>query len=305
MRPAWLLALLAGCASSTPADGPKTLRRRIEQELGPGEWGVYFHDLQDGERLELRADEKFHPASTLKLLVMFTVYQDVGAGRYALDTAVPVTKTFLSAAEKDPKPFEVAPSKALEPKVGQTATVRELTELMITVSDNLATNLLIRLAGGPEAVTKLARELGAQRSDVRRWIEDEQAFQEGLSSVAVPREYGHLLERLWRGQVITQEASAGMLALMRQVKDGSMLPKKLPRGAVVAHKTGSISSVRNDVGLVTLADGRTFVAVFFSRRLIDPDRAERGIAAATRILHDHVARKPAAPVKPVAPRAGE
>lgn len=293
MRPAWLLALLAGCATSTPADGPAALARRVEQALGPGEWGVWFHDLQDGETLELRADEAFHPASTLKLLVMARVMQDVAEDRYPLDVTLPVTTTFMSAAKEDPQPFEVEPTKALAEKVGGTASVRELLELMITASDNLATNLLIRQAGGPEAITALARELGAARSDVRRWVEDEQAFQEGLSSLAVPREYGALLVRLWRGEVVGREASAEMLALMRRVRDRSMLPRRLPRGAAVAHKTGSISSVRNDVGLITLPDGRAFVAVFFSRRLIDPERAERGIAAAARVLYDHVVAKPA------------
>jgi beta-lactamase class A len=289
MRRALALIVLFGCAT-VPTD-PGILARDLRAALPDGEWGVYFRDLQDGDTLEMNAEEAFHPASTLKILVMVKVYRDVADGRYRLDDEIPVEKSFRSAATKDPKPFEVEPTKALAPKVGGRDTVRSLVEHMITASDNLATNNLIRQAGGPEAITAFVRSLGIERSNVLRYIEDEQAFQEGLNSVAVPREYGKLFELLWRGEVVSPAASAEMLAVLSRLKDNRMLPGKLPPGTRVAHKTGAITGVRNDAGLVTMPDGRTYVAVFYSRRLGSEKQGEASLAAASRVLYDYMSGK--------------
>lgn len=285
MRRAWLALLLAGCPAPQTAD-PGTLARGVRDALPDGEWGVYFRDLEDGETLEIRALEEFHPASTLKILVMMKVYRDVADGRYRLEDSIPVEKTFLSAATKDPKPFDVEPTAALAPKVGGKETVRALVEHMITASDNLATNNLILQAGGPKAITDFVRSLGVERSNVLRYIEDNQAFEEGLNSVAIPREYGRILEMLWRGEVVSEAASAEMLRVMSRLKDNAMLPGRLPAGTTVAHKTGAITAVRNDVGIVTLPDGRAYVAVFYSRKLTADAKGEASLAAASRVLYD-------------------
>ena len=164
--------------------------------------------------------------------------------------------------------------------------VRELVEEMITLSDNLATNLLILRAGGPEAVTSCARGHGAERSGVRRYIMDTQAFNEGMSSGAFARDFGRTFERLARGEVVSPKASAEMLAVMGRLADRSMLPGRLPPEARVAHKTGAIDGVRADVGLVTRPDGRRFVAAFFARGLRDEKKGEACLSVAARVLYD-------------------
>jgi len=283
--------LLAGC-SLTPEVSP-ALRTRVLEALAPagGEWGVYFKDLQSGAELGVRADEEFHPASTLKIWVMIKVFQDVQEGKYFLDDEVEVVRTFRSAARKDPKPFEVqASASAVADAVGKRMKVAQLVEYMITVSDNLATNNLIRLGGGPEAINTTLAKNGITTSGVRRYIMDLQAFQEGLSSTARPRDFGHVLEALTRGRVVSPDASREMLAVLSRLKDDQMLPGRLPAGARVAHKTGAIEGTRCDVGLVTLSDGRRYVACFFSRGLKDEARGEECLAAASRVLYDFVAR---------------
>ncbi len=282
--------ILSGCA--TPS-APDDLRERVLAALAPagGEWGVTFKDLQTGRELTVRADEEFHPASTLKIWVMMKVYQDAADGRYALSDPVTVEQTFMSAARRDPRPFDVKPScRAITEAVGKKMPVRELVEHMITVSDNVATNNLIRQAGGPEAITVFLVRLGIRRSNVRRYIMDNQAFDEGLSSAAFPGDFGLALEKLARGEVVGPEASREMLEVMGRLKDNDMLPARLPEGARVTHKTGAIDGIRNDVGLVTLPDGRRYVAAFFSRALKDEKLGERCLAAASRVLCDFVSR---------------
>jgi beta-lactamase class A len=286
-----VVLLLPGCAAAPEA--PPGLRSRVLAALAPagGEWGVYFKDLQSGAELAVRADEDFHPASTLKIWVLVKVFQDVEDGKYFLDDEVEVTRTFRSAARNDPRPFEVEASvRAVADAVGKRMKVAELAEHMITASDNLATNNLIRLAGGPEAIHATLSRYGVFRSNVRRYIMDLQAFGEGLSSVARPREFGAVLERMAEGRVVSPSASRDMLALLSRLKDNAMLPGKLPAGTRVAHKTGAIEGVRCDVGLVWLPGGRRYIACFFSRGLKDERRGEACLAEASRLLYDFVAR---------------
>jgi beta-lactamase class A len=160
---------------------------------------------------------------------------------------------------------------------------------MITVSDNVATNLLIRQAGGPDAITECIRRCGAARSTVRRYIMDQQAFDEGMSSSAYARDFGVVLEKLARGEVVSPGASQEMLGVLSRLRENQMLPGKLPREVRVSHKTGAIDGIRADVGLVTLPDGRRYVAAFYARGLKDEKLGERCLAAASRVLYDHVA----------------
>lgn len=288
---AWIALASAGCAS--PPVVPDELRGEVVAALAPagGEWGVYFKDLRSGAELTFNAGRAFHPASTLKVWVMVKIYEDVEEGKYSLDQPVEVRDTFQSAARRDPRPFQVAAgAREVGRAVGGRLSVRELVEHMITVSDNLATNNLIRVAGGPDAVTACLRKCGVEGSDVRRYIMDEQAFQEGLSSVAVPRDFGLIFEKLARGEVVSPRASSEMLEVLSRLKGNSMLPGRLPREARVAHKTGSIEGVRCDAGLVTLPGGRRYVAAFFSRGLADGQKGEACLAAASRVLYDWVAR---------------
>lgn len=287
---AWLL-LLGGC-SATPAV-PGDVREGVVRALAPagGAWGVYFKDLRTGAELALDADREFHPASTLKVWVMVKVYEDASRGAYSLDDKVAVTNTFPSAARKDPRPFAtVATAEAMRQAVGHPMSLRELIEHMITASDNLATNNLILKAGGPEAIRDCLARHGVTRSGVRRYIMDDQAFREGLSSAACPREFGLIFEKLARGEVVSPDASRDMLRVLSRVKARSMLPGQLPPEARVAHKTGNIGGVRCDAGLVTLPSGRRYVAAFFSAGLADGEAGEACLAAASRVLYDFVSR---------------
>jgi beta-lactamase class A len=285
------MAILAGCSTTRPV--PDDVRARVLDALAPagGEWAVYFKDLQTGAELAERADEPFHPASTLKVWVLMKVQRDARDGKYSLEDPVDVVRTFPSAARKDPKPFDVEPaSKRVAAAVGGRMTVGELDEHMIRVSDNVATNLLIRKAGGPDAINAFLRSEGVERSTVARYIMDVQAFEEGMSSAAFARDFGRAFERLARGEVVDAGASARMLDLLGRLADNSMLPGRLPREARVAHKTGAIDGVRADAGLVTLPDGRRYVAAFFGRGLADEKKAEACLAAASRVLYDFVSR---------------
>ncbi|MBI4601294.1 MAG: serine hydrolase [Planctomycetes bacterium] len=263
------LALAAGCAARPLRDVEAILAR------APGTWGVWFRDLGTGETLELRADRSFHAASTMKVLVLLKVFRDVEEGRFSLDDEVPVTDVFPSAVEGELR--TEAEAEEVREAIGRTLSVRSLAHWMVAASDNLATNLLIQKAGGPAAVAAEARRQGLARTTVARYIMDLKAFEAGLSSTAVPREIGRLLERLWRGEVVSPAASRAMLEVLSGAGP-EWLALELPPGARAAHKTGSIERTRHDVGVVTAPSGRAFVLCVYGADLRDEAAGERAIA---------------------------
>jgi len=133
----------------------------------------------------------------MKVLVLVKIMQDAHDGKYALDDAVAVSDTFTSFVYG--KPFKVdANGKPVKDAVGKTMKVRELVEHMITGSDNLATNNCIRQAGDAKAIHACAERYGVTKCNVLRYIMDTAAFEAGYSSKAQARDFGRLMERIWR-----------------------------------------------------------------------------------------------------------
>lgn len=280
-------ALLASGCALVPDSAPPILRD-LEPLLARagGTWGIYFHDLETGETVERNARRLFHAASTMKVLVLMKVHRDLEDGKYRLDEEIPVHDTFPGAVGGQFRTDPEAP--AVREAVGKSMRIRDLVECMIVASDNLATNVLIERAGGPRAVTEHARLHGLERTTVARYIMDEKAFEAGLSSRAEPREMGLLLEKLWRGEVVSRLASGEMLDVMSRL-DRKWLGLKLPQGARVAHKTGAIEGTRHDVGVITLPGGRAFVLCVYSEGLRDEKAAEEVLGEIARRFGERVA----------------
>ena len=155
-RAARVLAVLwlAG-ATSLRGQGLDALRNQLEQRIAASgaEVGLYFRDLTGQDSLALGADTRFHAASTMKVPVMIQVFRDVDAGRLRLSDRVNVVNTFRSIADSSTYALDKADDSdsSLYARVGQSVPVRDLVELMITVSSNLATNILIDRVRADEA----------------------------------------------------------------------------------------------------------------------------------------------------------
>lgn len=133
---------------------------------------------------------------------------------------------------------------------GLEVTMRDLVELMIVLSDNSATNVLIdRL--GIDKVNACLRAQGVQKSTLRRKLFDRAGHAAGIENTVTAREMGMLLEKMYYGELISPEASAQMLEILRNQKLNGKLPFFLkPRGIAVAHKTGEDDGITHDVGVV-------------------------------------------------------
>jgi len=227
--------------------------------------GVYYRDLTTGDSLTVGSAVRFHAASTMKIPVMIQLFRDRDAGLLSLDDSVSITNTFRSIADSSPYLLDVTDDSdsSLYKRLGQRASIRELIELMETVSSNLATNLLIAKVDAKRA-NATAHALGADSILVLRGVEDGKAYRAGLNNTTTARDLGMLLAAISNGTAASPASCREMLAILgrQQFKEG--IPAGLPPGTWVYHKTGWIGQVvYHDAALVEPigARGRRYVLV--------------------------------------------
>lgn len=253
--------------------------------------GIYFRDLGGPDSLVHDADVRLHAASTMKVPVMIQVFRDAEAGRVALDDTIPVRNAFRSIV--DGSAYALSPAddsdSTLYGRIGAFDTIRELVELMITVSSNLATNLLIELVGA-DRVTATMRELGADSIGVLRGVEDQKAYEAGLSNTTTARDLGVILAAIARGRAAGAASCREMEAILARQRFNDGIPAGLPPGTRVAHKTGEITRIHHDAAIVTGADGARYVLVVLVRGIEDRARSAALMADVARLVHGRPAR---------------
>jgi beta-lactamase class A len=260
-----------------PTEAPKNalstndLRIQIEHIISryEGDFAVAYINLEDAsDTLFIHADELFHAASTMKTPVMIEAYKQAAAGRFNLSDSLLVRNEFSSIVDGSPFSLDVSRDggEAFYSTIGQRVLIRDIIYDMITVSGNLATNVMIDLLDA-RAVTATMREMGAARIDVLRGVEDMKAFQAGLSNRTTARDLAIIFEHIAQGTAVSAQASADMTDILLDQKFRDMIPAGLPSDVRVAHKTGSITGVNHDSGIVILPDGRRYVLVVLSKNL--------------------------------------
>ena len=286
--PLFLPALALGCKPPMP-DTPSLMHQRIA--ASGAQVGLYYRHLSRPDSLLHDPDLRMHAASTMKVPVMIQVYRDADAGMLTLDDSLSVTNSFPSLL--DGSPFSVRPADdsdtTLYGRVGGNAPIRELVELMITVSSNLATNILMQRVGA-ERVTATMRELGADSIQVLRGVEDGKAFEAGLSNTTTARDLGHIAAAIADGRAASAASCRDMEAVMRRQRFTTGIPAGLPAGTTVAHKTGEITRVHHDFGIVTAGDGTRYVLALMVRGLDSKDSSAALMADLSRIVYDHALR---------------
>lgn len=260
----------------------------LVREIEGAEVGVALSDLQSGAELLINADQDFHAASTMKVPVMMEVWRQARSGGLSLDAQVMVRNNFRSIV--DGTPYKLTAQDDSEPtlygKVGRAVPLRELVRLMITESSNLATNILIEQVT-PRRVMELMNSIGAKSIRVRRGVEDEKAYAKGLNNTTTARDLMIVFRRLAEGKVVSAAASDEMLAVLSAQKFREGIPAGLPAATRVAHKTGSITKIRHDAGVVFLpAREKPYVLVVLTRGIADSQRADQLIAAISRAVYE-------------------
>jgi len=244
--------------------------------------GIAFRTLDGKQEWYSRTDEIFHAASTMKVPVLIELFNQVKEGKLKLDDPLVIKNDFRSIVDGSPYKLEVADDSEAElyKAEGQTRTLRQLAELMITVSSNLATNLLIEKLG-VENVRAAVHSLGADGMNVLRGVEDGKAFEKRLNNTTTARGLAVLLTAIAEGKAVDAESSKQMIAILERQKFNEAIPKGLPTGTAVAHKTGDITRVHHDAAIVYAK--RPFVLVILVRGITEEKEA---FALMADITHD-------------------
>jgi beta-lactamase class A len=246
----------------------------------PGPGGT----VPPGGGIMIDAEKSFHAASTMKVPVMIEAFRQAEAGQRSLDAPIRVGNTFKSIV--DGSPYELSATEDSDGEVykaiGKTMTLRELVTASITVSSNLATNILIEELGA-ENVRKTVAALGGDGMVVLRGVEDQKAFDKGLSNTTTARALMVLLDKIARGEAVSREASRGMADILRMQQFNDAIPAGLPAGVPVGHKTGNITRIHHDAAIV-YAD-KPYVLVLLTRGIDDQKVSGKLMADISRVIY--------------------
>ena len=257
LLPLFALAAQPAVAASSP--GMATLEQQLSYLVAgkSADVGVAALDLTTGESLSVKGNVPYPMASTVKVAVAALYLSQVDHGRRTLDQTINGT------------------------------SARALMSRMMIHSDNKATDILISNLGGPQALQSWLRQNGMRglRVDrtIARLLADERNLWEDLDT-STPEAMVDLLKRIYRAELIKPSSRDYLLGLMAQCKTGKNRMKALlPFGTPVEHKTGTLNGLTDDVGFITMPDGRRIAVAIFARGGADRPRT---IAEAARALYD-------------------
>jgi beta-lactamase class A len=237
--------------------------------------------LATGDTLTIRGDRRFHAASTMKVPVMAEVFRQAQTGRFALDDSLTIRNQFTSIVDTSTYRIEDDSDSAIYDRLGEQMSIRDLTERMITVSSNLATNMVIELVS-PQSVQQLLDNIGAGRMQVRRGVEDLKAYRRGLNNTTTAADLATILTAIASHSLVSPEACRKMVAILKQQEFNDTIPAGLPDNVEIAHKTGWITEIHHDAAIVYPLNAAPYVLVVLTEGI-----PERETSAA---LHARIAQ---------------
>ncbi len=275
-----------GSPGGPPAPEPFSARRLAAEKIigeSGAEVSVAYRLLDGSEEWMHEADRVFHAASTMKVPVMIELFRQEAEKQLSLSETLEIRNEFKSVVDGSPYAMAMGDDsdETVYRNIGKTMTLAELNFQMITVSSNFATNLLIdRL--GVRNVRATVEGMGAYGVEVRRGVEDQKAFDQGIINETTARGLFVLLNAIARGAAVSKAASERMVEVLAAQKFNDGIPAGLPPGTKVAHKTGTITRVHHDAAIVYGA--KPCVLVILTRGIEKEADSDILIARITRAL---------------------
>lgn len=269
------------------AEQPAQLRQELFSvaRADQGRIGVAAIDLSTGQRVDILGDQAFPMASTSKIAIAATFLAGVDSGKYRLDAKYPLKIPVAS------RPFSTAVAPV---RSGNSLTAQSLIELMITRSDNSATDAMLAAVGGPQEVTKWLRSIGFDKQridrDIATLVRDDGEFDPAtyidVRDSTTPVQMAELIAGLHKGQWLTPQSRNVLIGAMTRTVTGSRRIKSgLPAGTHFGHKTGTLNNTASDVGFVQMPDGRVVALAIYVTGQGGRLNRDRRIASITRTLY--------------------
>ena len=235
-----------------------------------GTFAIALKNMDDGKSILINENEVFHAASTMKTPVMIEFFKKINEGKISSDDSLLINNEFSSIV--DGSKFELSSfddsDEDIYKNLGKYISTDKLVYDMITRSSNFGTNLLIDYLDA-EDVNNTMKNIGAKNMKVLRGVGDLKAFDLGLSNTTTAADLLIIYEKLAMGEIVNNESSNKMIRILKDQVYNDIIPKYLPEKVEVAHKTGWISGVRHDSGIVYVRNNEKYILVLLSKNLED------------------------------------
>ncbi|HYE81995.1 MAG TPA: serine hydrolase [Clostridia bacterium] len=204
-----------------------------------GTIGIYYKNLSTGVTLSHNENKSIISASVIKVPILVEAFHQIESGKITKNDTI-----ILCDDDKMPSCGALSYMHS-----GLEVTIEDLCTLMIILSDNTATNLLIKRLGF-DSINGYMQELGLKNTFLARLLFDMEADKKGARNVISAKDVGMLLELMWQGKLISPAASKQMLDILKLQQLNHKLPAKLDEEVEVAHKTGEDTGITHDAGII-------------------------------------------------------
>jgi len=269
----------------------QNLKQKIADELSQqkGTFAVAFKNISTRKELLMNEKEVYHAASTMKTPVMIEVFRQASKKKFSLNDSITLKNEFRSIVDSSSFALDSADDSEFElyKHLGEPRSIHDLVYQMIILSSNLATNLIIEKVGAKN-VTRTMRKYGAKDIQVLRGVEDQKAYNKGLNNTTTAYDLMLIFEKIATGKAVNKKACQAMIDILFDQKFNTIIPAQLPHDVKVAHKTGFITGIHHDSGIVFLPDGRKYVLVLMSKNVEDEEKAIKAMASVSEMIYQYV-----------------
>ncbi len=265
----------------------KTVEMDIKNEFYKieGKYSLAYKNLKTGKTLFINENENFHAASTMKTPVMIELFKQVEDKKISLEDSVLIENKFRSIVDGSSysMDFGVDSDDIVYKNIGKKMSVYDLCYLMITVSSNFATNILIEKVGA-QNTNNYMHKLGAKNIQVLRGVEDLKAFNLGKNNTTTAKDMLVIFEKLASGKL---KGNKKMMEILFDQKFNEIIPELLPKGTKVAHKTGSVNGVQHDTAIVYPEKGNSYILILLTKELKNENAGVKAMQQVSKLVYDY------------------
>jgi beta-lactamase class A len=232
--------------------------------------GIMLLDLDTNAYVDINASEVFPAASTIKFPILVAFFQDVDAGKIQLGESLVMKKEEV-ATESGNMQYQ---------PVGTAFSAIETATQMMVISDNTATNMLIDRLGGMPALNQRFKEWGLSATLLANPLPDVKA-----TNTTSPKDLAALMSQVQNGKLMSMKSRDRLLEIMRRIENDTLLPQGLDKGATIAHKTGTLSVLLGDIGLIDTPTGKRYLASVLVKRPRNDPGAEKLVQQISRLAY--------------------
>ena len=245
---------------------------------------AFFIDLDNGKYVNLAGDMPISAASLIKIPIASAFFQDVDAGKIKLNEKLPMGKDVIASGSGD-----------MQYQQGQKSfTALETVTKMIAISDNTATNMLIKRMGGKAVLDQRFQAWGLTHTQIHNLLPDLEG-----TNMTSSKDLATVLLKVNQGELISLKSRDRLLGIMQETKTRTLLPPGLESGAIISHKTGDIGTVLGDAGIIDMPSGKRYIQAIIAKRPYNDIAARILIQDMSRATYQHLkATEPMPATKP-------